>query len=211
MSAFGATYRFPILSCADMICACSLKTTISWENLASCPGILLQLPHTISCKPSCPQEGSDARACITEICEMSCESQLVITHAYIDIKFWYIYFIGYLKTQYWGSTRWFQRLNLHQNFYLKFDFNFIAGLCDQVHVVFRTGGNVGVESWSHCLIAKASLLPRRTIYMYWTENITCLWFGEVCSCCILSLLPQFACKIFTTTYKYYFQTRYCKT
>ena len=32
-------------------------------------------------------------------------------------------------------------------------------------------------------------------------NNTCTWFGEVCSCCCLSLEPQLACNILATTYK----------
>ena len=55
----------------------------------------------------------------------------------------------------------FRAENLRQNLYLKFDFNFIVGfICDQVHVVFQTGGNVGVESWSLRLIAEAAMSMR---------------------------------------------------
>ena len=32
----------------------------------------------------------------------------------------------------------------------------------------------------------------------------CTWFGEVCSCCCLPLLPQLACNILATTYKDFF-------
>ena len=35
----------------------------------------------------------------------------------------------------------------------------------------------------------------------------CTWFGEVCSCCCLPLLPQLACNILATTYKYYFRAQ----
>ena len=38
-------------------------------------------------------------------------------------------------------------------------------------------------------------------------NITCTWFGEVGSCCCLPLLPQLACNILATTYKYYFRAQ----
>ena len=34
-------------------------------------------------------------------------------------------------------------------------------------------------------------------------NDTCTWFGEVCPCCCLSLLPQLGCNILATTYKCY--------
>ena len=34
-------------------------------------------------------------------------------------------------------------------------------------------------------------------------NNTCTWFGEVCFCCSLPLLPQLALNILATTYKYY--------
>ena len=34
---------------------------------------------------------------------------------------------------------------------------------------------------------------------------------EVCCCCCLPLLPQLACNIPTTTYKYYFRAKYTKT
>ena len=33
------------------------------------------------------------------------------------------------------------------------------------------------------------------------RKFLCTWFGEVCSCCCLSLLPQLACKILATTYE----------
>ena len=39
-------------------------------------------------------------------------------------------------------------------------------------------------------------------------NNTCTWFGEVGSCCCLPLLPQLACNILATTYKYYFRAHY---
>ena len=39
-------------------------------------------------------------------------------------------------------------------------------------------------------------------------NNTCTWFGEVGSCCCLPLLPEIACNILATTYKYYFRTQY---
>ena len=32
-----------------------------------------------------------------------------------------------------------------------------------------------------------------------------VWFGEVCSCCSSSLLPQLACNILATTYKHFFR------
>ena len=38
-------------------------------------------------------------------------------------------------------------------------------------------------------------------------NNTCMWFGEVGSCCCLPLLPQLACNILATTYKYYFRAQ----
>ena len=41
-----------------------------------------------------------------------------------------------------------------------------------------------------------------------TDNNTCTWFGEVCSCCSSSLLPQLACNIIATTYKYKFRAQY---
>ena len=34
-----------------------------------------------------------------------------------------------------------------------------------------------------------------------------MWFGEVCSCCCLSLLPQFACNILATMYKKIFSAQ----
>ena len=34
------------------------------------------------------------------------------------------------------------------------------------------------------------------------------WFGEVSICCCLPLLPQLACKILATTYKYHFRAQY---
>ena len=33
------------------------------------------------------------------------------------------------------------------------------------------------------------------------RKFLCTWFGEVCSCCRLSHLPQLACNILATTYK----------
>ena len=33
------------------------------------------------------------------------------------------------------------------------------------------------------------------------RKFLCTWFGEVCSCCCLSLLPQLACNILATAYK----------
>ena len=36
----------------------------------------------------------------------------------------------------------------------------------------------------------------------------CTWFGEVCSCCCSSLLPQLACNILATTYKDFFFALY---
>ena len=36
------------------------------------------------------------------------------------------------------------------------------------------------------------------------KNNTCLWFGELFSCCCLPLLPQLAYNIIETTYKHYF-------
>ena len=36
-------------------------------------------------------------------------------------------------------------------------------------------------------------------------NNTCTWFGEVGICCCLPLLPQLACNILATAYKYYFR------
>ena len=39
-------------------------------------------------------------------------------------------------------------------------------------------------------------------------NNTCTWFGEVGSCCCLPLLPQLACNILATTYKYYFRAQH---
>ena len=41
--------------------------------------------------------------------------------------------------------------------------------------------------------------PRRSL---------CTWFGEVYSCCCLPLLPQLACNVIETTYKYFFSALY---
>ena len=38
-----------------------------------------------------------------------------------------------------------------------------------------------------------------------------MWFGEDCSCCRLSLLPQLAYNILATTYKDYFPAQYTRT
>ena len=38
-----------------------------------------------------------------------------------------------------------------------------------------------------------------------------MWFGEDCSCCCLSLLPQLAYNILATTYKDYFPAQYTRT
>ena len=40
------------------------------------------------------------------------------------------------------------------------------------------------------------------------RKFLCTWFGEVCSSCCLSLLPQFACNILATTYKEIFSALY---
>ena len=40
------------------------------------------------------------------------------------------------------------------------------------------------------------------------RKFLCTWFGEVCSCCCLSLLPQLACIILATTYKEIFSALY---
>ena len=39
-------------------------------------------------------------------------------------------------------------------------------------------------------------------------NNTCTWFCEIGYCCCLPLLPQLACNILATTYKYYFRAQY---
>ena len=38
-----------------------------------------------------------------------------------------------------------------------------------------------------------------------------MWFGEVCSCCCLSLLPQLACNFLATTYEHIFSALYIHT
>ena len=40
------------------------------------------------------------------------------------------------------------------------------------------------------------------------RKFLCTWFGEVCSCCSLSLLPQLACNILATMYKQIFSALY---
>ena len=40
------------------------------------------------------------------------------------------------------------------------------------------------------------------------RKFLCTWFGEVCSCCCLSPLPQLACIILATTYKGIFSALY---
>ena len=50
---------------------------------------------------------------------------------------------------------------------------------------------------------KRHLSPTHSADSTGPGNNACTWFGEVCSCCCLPLLPQLACNMPTTTYRYY--------
>ena len=61
--------------------------------------------------------------------------------------------------------------------------------------------HAGLQTVRHSIL---STLMSLNYSQKWTTELRkflCTWFGEVSSCCCLSLLPQLACNILGTTYK----------
>ena len=50
--------------------------------------------------------------------------------------------------------------------------------------------------------------PSRALKVTELRKFLCTWFGEVCFCCCLSLLPQLAWNILATRYKDFFSALY---
>ena len=66
-----------------------------------------------------------------------------------------------------------------------------------------------IQNTKNCQNLVTDLQQPHIIYAHTGPgNNTCRWFGEVGSCCCLPLLPQLACNILATTYKYYFRAQY---